>query len=190
MAQIRQVANIERDLGHILHVSGFEVGVRILHPHLLRPLQLYLYDRPQSEFAIMFKVAGQLSRTDERAHGFVKLFYDHIEVPLTDWSARDAGENVKGEVTTLVFGDKTTAELKKLCGQAHKERLQHLLNELLLTARAAWVADSSILEISQLAQAALAQDPMLSIGTICGLGEWITDVLGETHLEVWNTLAI
>ena len=189
-AQLRQVASMERHHGHTLTVDGLEIGVRIMFPYLLQPLQLEIYNRPHGEFAIKLKMAGQTSRDPKRGHGFVKLFYDRIEVPFTDWAAREENPSLNGEIHNISFSEETKRKLKRLCGNAHQEHLDRCCRELVLTARATWTAGSDSEQVSTLVRAAIKDDPMMSGEMMDGLSKWVWGMLQSTNHSAWFNSAI
>jgi hypothetical protein len=100
-AQMRPVARMEKEANSILRVEGLEVGVRLMHPYLLTPLQLYIHEAQTSEFASDLLLAGRISRQPDDGPGFVKIYYNRLEVPLKDWAARDRGDDPPVQIRTI-----------------------------------------------------------------------------------------
>lgn len=182
-AQLRPVARIERDLGHILHVEGMKVGVRMMYSYLLRPLQLYIYDEPNGEFASNLRLAGQISRDPDKGPGFIRLYYNRIEIPLTDWAARERGERAPTEVRTVPFRTATTAKLVEICGQAHQDQVKHLIYGLTVALRAAWFSDASALEVCELATGTLMEVPEMDGVSVDHFQSWVSSMLQHTTLR-------
>lgn len=189
-AQLRPVARIERESKSILRVEDIDVGVRLLYPYLLTPLQLYIYDKPYSQFAANLRLAGRLSRDPKLGSGFIRLFYNRIEVPTRDWDAVDRGEDVKTEVETMILNPETTKELVAICGGEHQREVTELIRRLKDSLRAAWFSDSSIVEIRELAFHELDKDREVDFHGQMQFLEWIETLLKSTTLRDNHSLPL
>src|SRR4051794_22547143 len=92
-AQLRQVAKQERENRSILRVGDLEIGIRLVFPYLLVPLQMYLHEHQTGRFANDMVFAGQLSRAPHQGCGYIEMHLDRIEVQHRDWTAFDEGGN-------------------------------------------------------------------------------------------------
>lgn len=188
--QLRPVARMERELGTVIRVEGFDVGVRLRYPYLLTPLQLHVQENPHSSFAVILRLAGRASRDPKTGSGFVQLYYDRIAVPKRDWEAKERGEETTGETQLFSLDPKTTEQLTELCGAAHKEEVKQLIVKLTDSVRAAWQADPSISRIRELASDQMMQDPSAEIGVALSLDQWVESLLVYTNLHTLRGLPL
>lgn len=185
-AQLRPVARIERESKSIVRVEDIDVGVRLRYSYLLTPLQMYIYEKPNSQFAANLRLAGRMSRDKKFGSGFVRLYCNRIEVPTRDWNAVDHGEDVPTETETIPLSAATTADLVQICGQAHDEHAKQLITELTETLRARWFADSSVHEVCIMAINQLMQDSEMPPDTIHFFEEWVSSMLQNTRFRGEN----
>lgn len=189
-AQLRPVARVEKESKSILRVEEIDVGVRLLYPYLLTPLQLYIYDKPYSQFAANLRLAGRLSRHQKFGSGFVRLYYNRIVVPMKDWEAVDRGESPLSKEEIITLNPETTRQLVEICGQAHQREIRELIHKLSASLRAAWFSDSSIVEIRELAFHELDKDPDVDFHGQMQFLEWVETMLKSTTLRDNHSLSL
>jgi hypothetical protein len=180
-AQLRPVARMEREVGSILRVEDIDVGVRMMYSYLLTHLQLYIHDKPYSQFTANLRLAGRMSRDPKLGSGFVKLYYDRIEIPTRDWEAVERGEDAPTKTETISFNPDTTHDLMKICGSAHQYEAKQMIRQLTSTLRAYWFSDSSIVEVSETALEEMLGDHQVELQTARMLQEWVVEMLKDTH---------
>lgn len=179
-AQLRPVARLEQENKSVLRVEDIDVGARLVYPYLLIPLQLYIYDQPNSQFAKNIRLAGRMSRDQKFGSGFIKLSYHGIEVPTRDWDAVDRGGEPPTETESIPFNDDTTKKLVQICGKAHQEEAKRQIRALTQTLRAMWCTDNSVIEVCEMAKAELMQDSQMPAHIILAFEKWASLMLLNT----------
>lgn len=176
-AQLRPVARQAREAGTVVRVNGLEVGILMNHPYVVHNLELFTLEMPHSSLSVALERAGRLSRNPLTGHGYIRLYLDHIEVPLTDWAAKDRGEDPRPQTTKIDLPKDAREYLGRVAYDAHKREIGVHFARLVAAIRAAWYIETNTISVGNEAGAAAhiasgTYDPRIY--------RWVVDLLERT----------
>jgi hypothetical protein len=187
--KLRPVAKAELQADNVVEIDGLvghlKVGIRFEYPYLRDVIRAKVLKEPDGSFAHVLYIAGIKSRQPDQGHGFILLFLDRIQIPWTDWSARDRGETPQSGMHTIPLSEPTISELQRLVNQAHLEHLERCLKEFNGALQAVWWTGQNISAVKDFCAAVdMNGTELVEDGSIQHLRSWVEVVLMHSLMRV------